>query len=275
LEDEPVNRQALVGRQYAQAGLVVDAEGSEAYARCVGDEPSRTSAPPFYAVKLVAGLWRQVYQAPELGTADQLVLHAEQRMLFHRELRIGETLSGRAVVRDVVGFGFGDAAIIRCALSDKDGRDVVVMESTLAMQGASGLAPDRRRYTQPTKKDLVIRLDREFGEELPKRYADAADDHNPLHLDDELARQAGHPRRIVHGMCTLATGITSLANKLRTRPEGRLSYLRARFTRPVLPGDVVEFSAYQGGAGGTYLVGAKLDGRAVLKSTWFRMAGNG
>ncbi|SDY99954.1 Acyl dehydratase [Amycolatopsis xylanica] len=269
-----MNRQALVGRKYHQPGLIVDAAESAAYASCVGDESPEGVAPPFFAVKLVAGLWRRIYQAPELGTADQLVLHAEQRMLFHRPMRIGEELTGHAVVRDVVGFGFGDAAIIRCALSDQDGRDIVVMESTLAVQGASGLAPDRRRYTQPTKKDLVVRLEKHFGEELPQRYADAADDHNPLHLDDDLARQAGHPRRIVHGMCTLATGISALANKLRTRPEGRLSYLRARFTRPVLPGDAVEFTAHQGGASGTYLVGAKLDGRAVLKSTWFRMTGN-
>jgi acyl dehydratase len=268
-----VNRRSLTGRRFSIPALHVDADESAAYAAAVGDEPRDGIAPAFHAVRLVAPLWRLIYQAPELGTADQLVLHAEQKMLFHRDMLVGETYVGHAEVRDVVGFGFGDAAIIRCTLVDSDDRSVVTMESTLAVQGSSGFPADPRRFTQPSKKDLAVELNAYFGEETPQRYADAADDHNPLHLDDELARQAGHPRRIVHGMCTLATGITGLANKLRENPDARLSYVRARFTRPVLPDTAVDFTAHRSGSPSTYLVSAKHEGKAVLKSTWFRMAG--
>lgn len=262
-----VNRRTLAGRRFSLDALRVDAGEAALYAAAVGDEPKPGTAPAFYSVRLVAPLWRLIYQAPELGTADQLVLHAEQKMLFHRDMRIGEVLDGHAEVRDVVGFGFGDAAIIRCTLADTDGRSVVTMESTLAVQGSSGFPPDPRRFTQPSKKDLAVEMSQYFGEETPQQYADAADDHNPLHLDDELARQAGHPRRIVHGMCTLATGISGLANKL----DGRLSYVRARFTRPVLPDTAVDFTAHRSGSPNTYLVSAKHAGKAVLKSTWFRL----
>lgn len=268
-----VNRRSLAGRRFSIPALRIDADESALYAAVVGDEPKSGTAPAFYAVRLVAPLWRLIYQAPELGTADQLVLHAEQKMLFHRDMRIGETLDGHAEVRDVVGFGFGDAAIIRCSLVDSAGCSVVTMESTLAVQGSSGFPPDPRRFTQPSKKDLAVELSQYFGEETPQRYADAADDHNPLHLDDELARQAGHPRRIVHGMCTLATGISGLVTKLRENPDARLSYLRARFTKPVLPDTAVDFTAFRSGSPNTYLVSAKHGGKAVLKSTWFRMAG--
>ena len=55
----------------------------------------------------------------------------------------------------------------------------------------------------------------EAGEELPElritpdryltvRYAGASGDFNPIHVDDELARQVGLPGRILHGLWTMA-----------------------------------------------------------------------
>ena len=270
------DRRALVGRRYELADLRVDAKASTVYAEAIGDNPirhqDRGTAPPFYAVALIAPLWRSIYQASELDTEDQLVLHAEQRMLVHRDLRVGDRLTGQAEVTDVVGFGFNDAAIIRCRLLDGRGVPVVSMESTLAVQGSSGYPPAARRAASPAKGAVAARLGLRFDEDTPARYADAADDHNPLHLDDDAAKAAGHPSRIVHGMCTLATGISALVNKLRDGPDVRLGYLRARFSRPVLPGDTVDYTAYATRAGNTYLVGAALRGRPVLKSCWLRLA---
>ena len=36
------------------------------------------------------------------------------------------------------------------------------------------------------------------------RYAGASGDFNPIHIDDELAQQAGLPGRILHGLWTMA-----------------------------------------------------------------------
>ncbi len=52
------------------------------------------------------------------------------------------------------------------------------------------------------------------GDELPRRerlvtaadvaaYAEAGGDHNPLHRDDDMARAAGFPGIIAHGMFTM------------------------------------------------------------------------
>jgi acyl dehydratase len=145
------------------------------------------------------------------------------------------------------------------------------MESTLSVQGSSGYPPSTRRAAVPARGEPSVALSCLFDADLPRRYADAADDHNLLHLDDEAARAAGHPRRIVHGMCTLASGISALVNKLRDRPDARLGYLRARFSRPVLPGDTVDYTAFTTRATNTYVVSASLDRRPVLKSCWLRL----
>jgi acyl dehydratase len=53
------------------------------------------------------------------------------------------------------------------------------------------------------------------GEELPElritpdryltvRYAGASGDFNPIHIDEEFARQVGLPGRILHGLWTMA-----------------------------------------------------------------------
>lgn len=271
------DRRALVGHRYELPGLRVEPDSSDTYGAVIGDDltrhAERGTASPFYAVALVAPLWRAIYQAPELDTSDQRVLHAEQRMLIHRDLRHGETVTAQALVNDVIGFGFNDAAVIRSRLVDAEHRPVISMESTLSIQGSSGYPPTARRGAQPSGGEIAARLSREFDVDLPRQYAEAADDHNPLHLDDDAARAAGHPGRIVHGMCTLATGITALVNKLRERPEDRLHYLRARFSRPVPPGGVVDYTARATGAAGTYLATAGLAGRPVLKGCWFRIAG--
>ena len=39
---------------------------------------------------------------------------------------------------------------------------------------------------------------------LPHRYAGASGDYNPIHIDEEFAKQVGLPGRILHGLWTMA-----------------------------------------------------------------------
>jgi acyl dehydratase len=268
-------RSSLVGREYRLDAVHIDAESASAYAAAVGDAAGRRFAPAFYAVRVVAPLWRRIYQAPELETSDQQVLHAEQRMRWYRPLRVGETIRAHAKITDMVAFGFNDAAVIGCWLLDADDRPVVAMESTLAVQGSSRFPADKRRGAQPSRGAVAAQAVCRFGIETPARYADAADDHNPLHLDDEAARAAGHPGRIVHGMCTLATGVSALVKQLRRTPDTHLAYLRARFSRAVRPGVEVEYTAHFTRSPATFVATARHDGRPVLKNCWLRLAADG
>ncbi|HEX3784120.1 MAG TPA: MaoC/PaaZ C-terminal domain-containing protein [Pseudonocardiaceae bacterium] len=265
-------RASLVGRHYSLPTQEVTEKDALAYVEATGDDPrlsvDRGFAPPMYAVRLIAGLWRAVYQDPALDTTDQLVLHAEQRMLFAADLPLGAQVEAFGWVKGLIGFGFGDAALIRNVVTDRTGRVLVSMECTLAIQGASGRPADRRRVRTLDRGELACTRTRLLDEDAPQRYADAADDHNPLHLDDDLARTAGHPSRIVHGMCTLATGFAALSGALLEGPEDRVRYLRARFTRPVLPGSEVTYTAHRTRVGRGYAVSANCAGRPVLKNAW-------
>ncbi len=39
---------------------------------------------------------------------------------------------------------------------------------------------------------------------VPHRYAGASGDFNPIHIDEEFAKQVGLPGRILHGLWTMA-----------------------------------------------------------------------
>ena len=71
-------------------------------------------------------------------------------------------------------------------------------------------------------------------------FAAASGDHNPLHLDAEVARRAGFERPVVHGMMTMA-----YAARLLTRTFGasRVRSLHTRFVGVALLGDTIDLEA--------------------------------
>lgn len=71
-------------------------------------------------------------------------------------------------------------------------------------------------------------------------FAAAAGDHNPLHLDADVAKAAGFERPVVHGMLTMA-----YAGRLLTRQfgAGSVRSLRTRFTGTALRGDRIVLKA--------------------------------
>lgn len=86
------------------------------------------------------------------------------------------------------------------------------------------------------------------GEELPElrravtredlaAYAEAGGDRNPLHLDDEVARSAGFPGVIAHGMFTM--GVLGSCIGAWAGDDAAVLRLSAQFRAPVFPGEEV------------------------------------
>ena len=88
---------------------------------------------------------------------------------------------------------------------------------------AIGMSADYRRVIS----DAEMRL-----------FADLTGDTNPLHFDDEFAKQSLFKGRVVHGMCTAALISTVIGTRL---PGPGCVYLSQslRFTAPVRPGDEI------------------------------------
>jgi acyl dehydratase len=74
----------------------------------------------------------------------------------------------------------------------------------------------------------------------PIYYAAASGDFNPIHVDRRVGRAAGLGGAILQGMCTYAW--LSDACVAWFDDPARVRSLRARFARPVKPGDTLTFT---------------------------------
>lgn len=98
------------------------------------------------------------------------------------------------------------------------------------------------------------------------RYADAVDDHNPIHIDEEFAKAAGMPSVIAHGPLTLTLAIDAL---VAAHGPDALASFDGRLRAPLLPDQGLTVSA-EGGTlelktddGGTVVATASIELRGA------------
>lgn len=99
---------------------------------------------------------------------------------------------------------------------------------------------------------------------LPHRYAGASGDFNPIHIDDELARQVGLPRNILHGLWTMAQVARAQTEAAGGDPRA-LRRLSVQFRGLGVPEEEIVVS-------GTV---SERDGERVVIATEAVQAGNG
>ena len=73
--------------------------------------------------------------------------------------------------------------------------------------------------------------------ETLKEYGPAAGDPNPMHVDEEFAKNAGYPGVFAHGM--LSMGYLGEFLHKAAGGVGNVKKFRARFAKLTWPGDVV------------------------------------
>jgi 3-hydroxybutyryl-CoA dehydratase len=84
----------------------------------------------------------------------------------------------------------------------------------------------------------LVAVERTLTQEQIAAYADAAGDHNPIHIDEAYARTTPFGGTIAHGMLALALVSESLTATFGAR-WGQRSRLKVRFRAPARPGDVL------------------------------------
>ena len=94
----------------------------------------------------------------------------------------------------------------------------------------------------PSVRDVAVRSDipslsRVVTREDVKAYADAGGDQNPLHQDERIARAAGFPGIVAHGMFTMGH-LAACVSRWAGGPE-RIRRLTAQFRAPVYMGEEI------------------------------------
>jgi acyl dehydratase len=204
-----------------------------AYAEATG---GRTAGPVFAIVPA----WARIPAASRSVASDEArgrIVHAAQDIHLHAPIEAGMTLVTTAAPIGIFDRRSGAALVIR-ADSRADGQLVAEQYVTELFRGLEAgqdrgepapEVPDGAREGQPHEATFVV------ADDQAERYAHASGDHNPIHLDHEAARAVGLPRRILHGLCTMALAGRAVAEVAGHEP----SRLAVRFSAPVALGATV------------------------------------
>lgn len=211
-------------------------------------------APPVFAiVPVFDALMMPALDVVPIGIFGRLV-HGEQDFHFHRPIAPGDVLTSRGKMTGYQSLPNGTRSTIFLECRDQDGRLVneqyvtAFFRNVDAGRSVGDLGPTHALVEELRGQAPVAKVDQHIDADQTSRYGPAAGDPMPIHLDEEVARDAGLPGIIAHGLCTMAFTSWALLTEVAGGDTRRLKRLAVRFNRMVLPDSDLTTTVWQGGS---------------------------
>ena len=217
-------------------------------------EKELRALPSFAATLAWPGMW---WSDPRTGVDWVKLVQGEQHVRLFRPLPVQATVVGRQCVESVTdkGPGRGAVAVVRRELFDSvtneklaEVRVVNVLRGDGGFSAACGVS-DPGMAALPalpeTPADHTVDLATLPQSALTYRLSG---DYNPLHADPEVARAAGFPRPILHGLATMGMAVHAVLKMCCDWDASRVQALSVRFSAPVFPGETLRFEIWRDGA---------------------------
>ncbi len=205
--------------------------------------------PTFAVVLGWPGFW-----ARDLDTGIDWVklVAGEQGLKLHRPLAPRGTVVGRTRVTEVIDKGAGKGALVyseRIVTDKASGEPIATVTQTTFCRGDGGFGGPPREappvHPIPARApDLVCDLATRPEAALIYRLNG---DPNPLHVDPAVARAAGFPRPILHGLATFGVAGHAILKSLCGYDPARLTAIAGRYSAPVFPGETIRTEIWRDG----------------------------
>lgn len=234
--------------------FTVERERTIAYAQATNDEhPKHLSgelAPPVFAFVPVFQAMMPVIASVVPVDVLMRVVHGEHDFNFTQPIVPGMELVSRVAPVGIHGRSSGVTVVVRAVTETGSGEPVVEQHMTAFFRGAQldgsfgdealphGF-PEALRGSEP-----LLSVTHGYDSDQTRRYAEAAGDPMPIHLDEDFARSVGLPGIIVHGMCTLAFASRAVIAAGCPDDPARLARLAGRFGAIVQPSERVTTNVY-------------------------------
>lgn len=244
----------------------------------LGSEPTNRRALPFVyekdglmsTVPTMASVLVPDMFPPDLGWDYGQVLHIEQRLQLFRPLPSSADLIVDKRITDIFDRGKLGAMVLFEAEGRLKKNDTVLFQigSTIMARGDGGYGGDKGSVPAPHRPprreaDLVCDIKTRPDQALLYRLNG---DRNPLHADPLVARDAGFERPILHGLCSYGIACHAILKTICEYDHTLIAEFDARFSQPVLPGDVVTTEMWQEGNAVSFQCSVAERGVTVVKN---------
>jgi acyl dehydratase len=171
------------------------------------------------------------------------VLHGEQRLTVHRPMPVAADLLADERITGAFDKGEkGAIVLVEKTLRLKDsGEKLCTLTATTVARADGGFGGPKEGAPEPhplptRAPDVVQACDTRPDQAF--LYA-LSGDRNPLHRDPKVAKMAGFPRPILHGLCTYGTACRAIISTVCKYDPDRITGFDARFSAPVFPGETI------------------------------------
>jgi len=173
-----------------------------------------------------------------------MVVHGEQRLQIHKPLPPAADIVSDSRILGIWDKGKDKGAIIvtERVISEKaSGDKLATLVGTIFARGDGGFGGPKdgapEPHAIPTRApDLVHECDTRPDQAF--LYA-LSGDRNPLHRDPKIAKMAGFPRPILHGLCSYGTACRAVISTLAKYDPKKITSFDVRFSAPVFPGETI------------------------------------
>jgi len=220
-------------------------------------EKNLKALPTMAVVLGYPGFW---VKDPDSGIDWVRIVHGEQSLTVHKPLPAAGTVIGTTRIKAIVDKGQGKGALLfqeRTIRDKATGETLATLDHLTFCRADGGFSEKegngpRGGDAPPPPKPAVPDSAPDATCDLPTLpqaaliYRLCADD-NPLHAEPAVAKAAGFPQPILHGLATYGVAGHAILKTFCGYDPVRLKSLSLRFSAPVFPGETIRTEMWKEG----------------------------
>lgn len=274
IRTEKINR-GMIGHTIRNRIGPVTQNDIYSYVEATLDNPVRYSGencavPPFYLSRLLYPMFKYFLVNRDLKLNLLKLVHGQQTIDWLGHIHEGDIIDVEMSIHDITDSPAGEMIDLKTVAS--------VAEKRIAEAHTVFIIRGRHRERSGRRKEKVYNRElfrKKFRtvKKQPLQYAKVSGDSNFIHTSPFLARLAGLPGTVMHGVCIAAMTSNALLDEVCNGDMTRMKGISMRFATPVLPGDEITIIGYDSGDKDRIFFNAVNSlGKYVLKNGEYRFS---
>jgi len=238
---------AIVGRTYeGSEGLIVPDEVRE-YAKATNETNSlyyeeddrRLFIPPIFPVTMLIDPFTKIMTDKSLNLDFLRMVHGEHEIVYYKPLKPLDTVKTTVKLESIDKKDAGDILWTKIdGFVEKELK--FTMRAGLFFKNVKKSTKRKiKKHKDEPDREIIFSKKMLVAPDQSKRYATASGDQNPIHVDPDIAKAAGLPDIILHGLCTLAFATAAIVDELVDGDPSKIKSVRTRFSKPVFMNDLL------------------------------------